>query len=357
MSDEQTSHILYLSEQVLRFAAEIDHKHTTSDITDISSKYAPLKHDSASEAYGKGTQSKYGHLKINDNVTGTGTDNAMPVTATGIVTYVSNQISNIASTLRTELQNKLNIKQTVDSTSTHQSSGAYNIPTTQAVWQAISDYKDLLIGVDLARPKSINKNINDMTDAGYFIQTGVRSFSYGGENINYTNALIKVEKQSNRVIQHVCATDKFTSGGQTIYKINGRRYTRWGATSVVNPPTWNAWEVEHKPYTRTIRACNLGPGVDEGSIEVFENTSGFIIHWDQHNAPDDRYPVSSELYEYINVCEFKPPLPITGPYVFGNLIGRFDIKIEAHRMQIRSNVNKGGRIIEMHETWFVPRNQ
>ena len=219
---------------------------------------------------------------------------------------------------------------------------------------------DLLIGIDLARPLSINKDIHYMTDAGYFKQTGNRNFSYGSETIYYTNALIKVERQANRIIQYVHSTSKITSGGQTTYKINGSEYTRWGEIYSDNRIVWNSWEVAYKPYTRTIRACNWGPGVEnpqEAPVRVFENTAGFIIHWDQKNDLNDRYPISADLYEYQKVCDFNPPLPITGPYVFGNLIGRFDVKIDSNKMQIRSNVNKGGRIIEMHETWFVPRNQ
>lgn len=365
MSNDKTSHILFLKEQVLRFASAINHTHTTDDITDMTDEYAPKEHSDANTTYGKGTSSKYGHVKINDSInigendTSESDSSAMPVSALGVKTYVTNQINALKTTLKNELQAKVDIKTEVNSSSEDTTNNVYNIPTTKAVWNAISTYRDSLMGVDLARPQSINKDINKIVDPGYYKQTGHRSFSYGGETVYYTNALIKVEKQANRVIQHVYGTFKVTVDNQTTYKVNGTEYTRWGATSVyTDTPTWNAWAIVHKPYTKTIRACNFGPGVDtnEDNIRVYENTAGFIIHWDQKNNLNDRYPISADLYEYQRVCDFNPPLPITGPYVFGNLIGRFDIKIDSDKMQIRSNVNKGGRIIQMHETWFVPRD-
>ena len=192
-----------------------------------------------------------------------------------------------------------------------------------------------------------------MRDAGYYLQTGNRHFSYGGETIYYTNALIRVEKQSNRVIQHVYATSKVTSNGTTTYKINGSEYTRWGTSAT----DWKAWHVAHKPYTKTVRACHWGPGVDSGSVVVYENTAGYIIRWKQENDQQNSYVVNTPLYEYTDLCTFNPALPITGPYIFSNLIGRMDVKITADKMQIRSNIAPGGRIIQVNETYFVPRNQ
>ena len=360
MSDEEksyteTSHIMFVKEQVLRFAAPILHEHTREQLKAwLGDEYPPKNHASSGTEYGKGTTTQYGHLKVNDNIA-SATDNSMPASVTAIINYVTTKINEKANQLINQLQEKLIIDTVVNSSSLDEDETSHqnHVPTSKAVWNALSNYKDLLIGVDLARPLSVNKDINQMRDAGYFKQTGARHFSYGGETIHYKNALIKVEKQSNRVIQHVYATSKVTSNGQTTYKINGSEYTRWG-TSENN---WGAWHVAHKPYTKTTRVNSLGTGVDTNSVVVYENTAGFIIHWDQHAQEKDKYPISANLYEYATVCTFQPPLPIKGPYVFGNLIGRMDVKITSDKMQIRSNVSKGGRIIEMHETYFVPRNQ
>jgi len=346
-NNEETSHIMFFKEQVLRFAAAIKHRHSTDDIDGINN-YSRKPHASSGTEHGKGTSSVYGHVKVNDTVEGESVTDDMPVSSAGIKTYVAEKITELDTSLRAALQPKLNIVTSITKNSTNS-----QIPTALAVWNALISYKDLLIGVDLARPQSINKNLNEMVDAGYFKQTGHRHFSYGGETIYYTNALIKIEKQANRVIQHVYATSPVTSGGKTTYKVNGCEYTRWGSSTT----NWGAWHCAHKPYTKTTRAKNWGPGVDSNSVVVYENTAGFIIHWDQYKQDNDKYPISANLYEYAKVCEFNPPLPIKGPYVFGNLIGRMDIRITSSKMEIRSNVSKGGRIIGMHETYFVPRNQ
>ena len=363
MSNEETSHIMFVKEQVLRFAAEKLHKHRTSDIEDIETNYSKKPHASKSTEHGIGTTSSYGHVRVNtavnegDDDTTTNTDSTavtknMPVSNDGIVSYVKNKISTLESNLKRDLQAKINILKSNPGITKNSTDS--QIPTAKAVWQALTSYKDLLVGVDLARPQSINKSINELIIPGYYKQTGNRHFSYGGETIYYTNALIKVEKQANRVIQHVYATSKVTSSGQTTYKINGSEYTRWGTG---DSDGWKAWHVAHKPYTKTARVGTLGTNVDNNSVVVYENTAGFIIHWDQNNSGQDRYTIYKDLYEYATVCTFDPPLPIKGPYVFGNLIGRMDIRITSSKMEIRSNVQKGGRIIGMHETYFVPRNQ
>lgn len=350
MSNEKTSHIMFVKEQVLRFAAAIKHTHVATDITDLDNQYAPKNHKSSNSTYGVGDKNNFGHVKVDEVIDSSSTN---PVQNSKVKEYVDGIKTTLTNSINALIKftgelNEYAIVKSINSSSTHA-----QVPTAQAVWSAITSYKDLLKGVDLAQPKSVNQDINTLRDAGYYLQTGNRHFSYGGETIYYTNALIRVEKQSNRVIQHVYATSKVTSNGTTTYKINGSEYTRWGTSAT----DWKAWHVAHKPYTKTVRACHWGPGVDSGSVVVYENTAGFIIHWDQTKQDDDRYPISADLYEYAKVCDFEPPLPIKGPYVFGNLIGRCDFRISSGKMEIRSNVSKGGRIIEMHETFFVPRNQ
>jgi hypothetical protein len=171
------------------------------------------------------------------------------------------------------------------------------------------------------------------------------TFLHGNETIYYKNGLIKVEKSNNIIIQHVYSVDKNTK------KLNSCEYTRKGSNG-----NWDSWYVTHKPYTKYQGTITYGTGVDQGSIEVYENTAGFIIKWNQTNNNQQRYPITAPLYEFTRVCSFNPPLPIDGPYVFGNLIGRMDIRITNKQMDIRSTVVPGGRIIEMHETYFVPRN-
>ena len=345
--------LMFLKEQVLRWAAGKIHQHTCEDISDLSNNYAPIKHADSSNKYGEGTSEQYGHVKVDSTINDNSTN---PVQNKVIKGYVDT----IKITLMTSIDNIINKKikfitssDTIANNQIDKDGDKYGIPTAKAVWEAIKNYDNLFYGVSLAKPINIDENINNLINPGYYLQTGTRYFSYGGEAIYYTNALIKIEKQSNRIVQHVYATSKITTNETTTYKINGAEYTRWGTGT----EDWKPWHVIHKPYTKTTRVCNLGNGVDEGAITLYENTAGFIIHWDQYAQEQDKYPISAKLYEYTTVCEFSPALPITGPYVIANLIGRFDVKITSNKMQIRSTVNPGGRIIEMHETWFVPRNQ
>ena len=353
MTDNDTNtnnieHVLFLKDEVLRFAAEKRHTHTSNEISGLN--LVPTDHSSADPTYGAGTKDKFGHVKVDEGII---TDSTNPVQSNTIQEHITKSIS----TFGTNLKNTYKILDSTFTgivTSISADSTDKQIPTAKAVWNAITSYKDLLTGVALDKPKNTTLTIDKLTTPGYYKEKKVYHFNYGGEKIYYANGLIKVEQQGNRTIQHVYATTKIkTNDGEYVYKINGAEYTRWGTSST----NWRAWHCAHKPYTRTTRACRLGAGVDDGSVVVYENTAGFIIHWDQRLQEQDRYPITAELYEYAKVCEFEPPLPIKGPYVIGNLIGRCDFKITSNKFEIRSNVPKGGRIIGMHETFFVPRNQ
>lgn len=358
--DKRTVTLMFFKEQVERWAAKKRHNHVCEDITDISQKYSKTPHASRSNTYGVGDSEYYGHVKVDTSVNNSSSN---PVENKAISTAITNAINGLRTELKGVLQEKIyfvtehleeweNDKiEDVDKTI------KYAVPTAKAVYDTIKNYHDLFRGRSLDMPKDINASIDTITEPGYYHETGNFNFSYGGEIIWYANGLIKVEKQNTRVIQHVYATYHDTT--QSTYRLSGAEYTRIGVISNTNPLTvnWSAWHVAHQPYTKTTRAVHIQGEADPDSIVVYENTAGFIIHWDQTNAQQNRYPITAPLYEYKTICEFNPSLPIKGPYVFGNLIGRFDIKITSDKMQIRSNVTPGGRIIEMHETYFVPRNQ
>lgn len=348
--DSKTISLMFLKEQVLRWAALKRHSHKAEDIEDMDSKYAPVNHADASNKYGLSDTNKYGHVKVDDEISDSSIN---PVQNKVIKQAITDAINNLRNELINKLQEKFNIVTEITSESTDKTDNKYNIPTAQAVWSALSNYKDLFVGRSWDSPKKIDENIDNMRTPGYFLQTGSRHFSYGGEKIYYTNALIRVEKQSNRVIQHVYATTRVSNGIDSTYKINGAEYTRIGNSET----DWRAWEAAHVPYRLTSRAVNEGKGVDPGSVKVYENTAGFKIVWKQYAQENNRYPVSAPLYEYTDVCQFYPALPISGSYVIANLIGRFDVRITSNKMQIRSTVQSGGRIIEMDECWFIPRNQ
>lgn len=377
ISNSITTHILTLKDQVLKWAA-------------------PIKHDNSDgELYGKASNTNFGHVKLKQDMN---TLDEHPVSSSGIASYIINKINDAVQTVQEklhvdetidndieshkvdekyriptskavsdkikQLQSKINIINSIDANTTHKNeANLYNIPTGKAVWNALSNYKNLLQGVSLAMPQSYTGNINNLITPGYYYMnhdiTKAKSFAYGGENIYYTNGLVTVQKQSNRIIQHVCTTTKILASNNAnnyTYKINGSEYKRYGKYDANGKMDWHPWHLAYKPYTKTSRVKKTFTNVDTDSVTVLENTQGFIIKWKQ-TGTDEQYKVHQSLYEYADVCEFSPALPIANFYVFGNLIGRMDIRITPTKMQIRSNVAPGGRIIGMDVTFFVPRNQ
>lgn len=368
MTDDNTltKHLMNFRDQVLRFASEKDHQHqignktdTNKSIPDAYTKLAQHNHATTSNEFGVGDENNYGHVKLQNSVT---SNSSNGVKSSGISTAITTAISNLKTELEGKLQTKLSIVKEVKSTSTDDT-----IPTSKAVWDALTSYEDILSGVSLAKPKLTTANIENITEPGYYRQNSktAKYFNYAGKMINYNQGLIKVEVADNRVIQHVYATEKVQSGNSTYYKLNGCEYRRYGVGEVATNAegntmniNWNVspWHAVHIPYRSISPIKHSGPGIDNDSIVVFENTAGFIFHWDQNATDDDRYNVHAPLYEYAEICTFGEELPIRGPYVFSNLIGRMDIKITSTGMYIRSNVQPGGHIIEVHETFFVPRN-
>lgn len=357
--DKRTVTLMFFKEQVERWAAKKKHRHVCDDIDDIQTKYSPIPHASEQSTHGVGSSNKYGHVKVDTSVNNSSSN---PVENRAISTAITNAINGLRTELKGVLQEKIYFvtehleEWENDKVEDIDKTIKYAVPTAKAVYDTIKNYHDLFRGRSLDMPKDINASIDTITEPGYYHETGNFNFSYGGEVIWYANGLIKVEKQNTRIIQHVYATYHDTT--QSTYRLSGAEYTRIGIMSSTTPiAIWSAWHVAHQPYTKTTRAVHIQGGADPDSIVVYENTAGFIIHWDQTNGQQNRYPITAPLYEYKTICEFNPSLPIKGPYVFGNLIGRFDIKITSDKMQVRSNVTPGGRIIEMHETYFVPRNQ
>ena len=344
-------HILYLKDQILRFAAPKNHKHVTDDVEDLNSKYATKKHTSTNaNEIGAGTKDVYGHVKVDDEVK----DSSNPVQNTKIKEYIDTAASDLNADIE-EINDKIDYQILKSTDGINSSSTDKQLPTALTVWEALTSYDDILNGVTIRTPSEYGNSLETLTTPGYYIykKDTPTYFIYGGEQIFYNGALIEVRANDGHIIQYVYATEQSTQDGNTIYRLNGEQYTRWKKST----GDWKAWHCAHKPYKETTRVSELGENVDAGSVTVHENTAGFIIRWNQSKQPEDQYPISAPLYQYAKVCDFYPPLPIKGPYVFGNLIGRYDIKITSSKMEIRSNIPPTGRIIGVHETYFVPRNQ
>ena len=373
MTDDNslTKHLMNVKEQVLRFAADKIHTHKASDITDGENVFAIKKHDSTSTTYGVASKTNYGHVKVDDAVNNSSNN---PVQNKAIKSAIDSSINNLRTELNDNLQQKIifvtdNIDEWENDTIIdYDGKTKYAVPTAKLVWDTIQSYDDLFVGVSLDKPKRVKNDIDDLIDAGYYkeVNEEVRYLNYDNELVSYKEGLIKVEVVDDRVVQHVYATEAVQSGNNVYYKLNGCEYVRHGVGEVttntdgyVSRVRWlnGGWQAYHIPY-RSIAPIpdgGTGQGVDDGSIKVHENTAGYIFKWDQNATEDSRYTVHAPLYEYTKICEFATPLHINGSFIFGNVIGKMDVKITSTGMYVRTNVQPGGYIKGVHETFFVPR--
>ena len=97
MSNEETSHIMFVKEQVLRFAAAIKHTHVVKDITDLDNQYAPKNHKSSNSTYGVGDKNNFGHVKVDEVIDSSSTN---PVQNSKVKEYVDG--------IKTTLTNSIN---------------------------------------------------------------------------------------------------------------------------------------------------------------------------------------------------------------------------------------------------------
>ena len=177
--DSKTISLMFLKEQVLRWAALKRHSHKAEDIEDMDSKYAPVNHADASNKYGLGDTDKYGHVKVDDEISDSSVN---PVQNKVIKQAITDAINNLRNELINKLQEKFNIVTEITSESTDKTDNKYNIPTAHAVWSALTNYKELFVGRSWDSPKKIDENIDNMRTPGYFLQTSNRHFFYGGES-------------------------------------------------------------------------------------------------------------------------------------------------------------------------------
>ena len=210
-----------------------------------------------------------------------------------------------------------------------------------------------------ATPKPTEKPINKLIYPGYYKYVGTDAFfTCGPDKVHYTNGLIKIEKQSNRIIQHVYATSYSTEEQQ--YKIDGREYRRYGyitgsGENIVENWTQD-WYVVHVPWQeRPDLIEELKANVSENGVKIFECTAGYVIYWVQ-NGPEQKYKLTADQYQFTPICTFKKSLPIHEPFVFGNIIGHADIKITKDSIQVRSLNRPGEYIVGVNGNYFVPRN-
>lgn len=207
-----------------------------------------------------------------------------------------------------------------------------------------------------AHPIPTTTKIDHLIDPGYYQYVGDDAlFTCTPDNIHYTNGYIKVEQQSNQIIQHVYATSYSTSAQK--YKIDGREYIRHGYTSGTDSSltkNWGSWYVKHIPWQeRSDLLKNKGTNVADNSFTIYECTAGYVFKWTQPNE-DHSFELPVAQNNYTSIYTFKD-LPIIEPYLMGNLIGHMDVKITHDNFKIRSTDKKNEILVGVNGTYFVPR--
>ena len=354
MSNEQRN-ILKLDEEILKHAAPIKHNWSMND---------------TSKNYGEATNTQYGHVIISTNLNNYDSE-LLTVPSTEEVAQAINQLTN-EKAVKNHKSETTDYGVATDSEYGHvkvdkKLEDSTNPVRNSAIYSAINDINENVETIvsslgentegikkllSLSKPTEFTNNIDNLIDAGFYIYKSETEKVINANNY-LNNALIFVLKEDTRVIQHVYPTKKIykENSDEFAYKLNGSQYTRFGITA--NEDTeWSMFGVSFKPYTetnlvKTIKAKNA-------SVKVYENTSGFTIEWEQLNDKQSYEIVADELYAYETICEFND-LPIKGNFLFGNLIGKCDIRISSKKMEIRSTLNTGNIIKNIHQCFFVPR--
>ncbi len=320
--------IFNLKTEVLRFAAAKSHRHPASELD----------------------------ITYEESISNAPTSVKAPQTK-AVKEYVQSNISTAIGNYytKTEVDTKHYTKEETDSAITTATSTLAKTSDLNA-YAKKEDYDTNIF----AHPITTKLLINELIYPGYYKYVGTDAFfTCGPDNVHYTNGLIKIEKQSNRIIQHVYATSYSTKDQQ--YKIDGREYKRYGyitgSGDNINKEWTRDWYVVHLPWRERNDLINtpLGANVSSNGVKIYECTAGYIIYWTQ-DGTEQKYKLTADQYQFTPICTFKKDLPIHEPFIFGNIIGHADIKITKNSVQVRSLNRPGEYIVGVNGNYFVPRN-
>lgn len=312
-----TEKILNIKQEINALAAPKNHTHpqyleNTSDTTYLTDVHSDKK----------ATATQLGHVIVDTVVK----DSINPVTNKAIKNYVDT-IPKI----------------TLDSSVTRNST---NGVTSGAVYNAINDAKLSSEGLSATNPTEMALNSFDGANEPGSYKINANIPMANRTSVDTNNGILTVLKHGTNSLTHILNLP------------NGREYRRHGTINN-NNIIWDDWKVSYIPfqkYTTPLSGATYNNNVHD--IEIFQDTMGYTIRWNQTFNPDGNaqtYFLShSTQYEYKHVVKFSKNLDIAGPYVFANLIGTFDIKIQADGIYLRST-KASAKINGIDETYFVPR--
>ncbi len=277
-------------------------------------------------------------------------NNTDPVTGKSVVDYVATTLNGYTS--NTSLATTLENYATTASLDDYVTETEFQNTFTEVIGANLE-------GHSFKFPVETQTPINQLITAGYYKYIGEYSTFICApyDTIPYVNSLIRVERQSNHIIQHIYSTSPDTNNN---HKIDGREFIRHGYLTTNNNnetvTNWNEWKVSHLPWKNIDNEIldEKGENVDDDSFHIYECTAGYVFKWTQKSV-DYRYVLPMNQYTYATVYTFKKDLPICDPIIFSNYIGHIDLKISKRKIEIRSSSNKGEYVIGVDGSYFVPR--
>lgn len=329
--------VVNLKKTILTYAADKNHTHDGYvDDEELAAHINTL-----------GNKTTSGHVKVNDTIASNIND---PVSGATIFNKLSEYLK------KTDIINNLTSTSTDKPLSAKQGKELKSLIDSKfaelqsKIERVTTDWS----GHSITNPKDTTTKVNKLVTPGYYKYVGTHAtFSCDPDVISYSNALIRVEKQSNHIIQHLYATSY--SSASKKYKIDGRIFVRYGYTTESNGETvyhWGEWYVSHIPW-RERKDLVTSVHSSAGTFKLYECTAGYVFKW-KRGGTNDAWTLPMKKYDYVNVCEFKA-LPIVSGYVVGNLIGHMDIRIHNNCFKARSINNKGEVISGVDIAYFVPR--
>lgn len=356
--------IFDLKQEILEIAPAKSHKWKDTDFSGNE------------DVYGKGDAEYYGHVKLisdvdqissreNDsngvsvaglrgyvnsiqqvirdynNINDEGTNNYL-LSASVIKQYVTDKITQLLSNLTTD-------------DITIEDQGTLTDKISSIDRQIEENYNPN--NIDFSSPKRTNTtSINDLIEPGYYqydLNTELPYFE--DDKIYCKDAIITVEGQPDgTILQYIYPTNperQDDKSDEYVYKLNGKKFLR-----IYKNGNWSSLSLVYTPQSTIETSYANNEDVTNGiNITITETTAGFTFNWQHTNNDDDSYIIKKEFYEYETLCIF-PSIPIgRNPYIFGNLIGKVDVKIDKNSMSVRSTLSNGSKVKNVNTTLFVPR--
>lgn len=330
MTDQVIKKELNIKEEVLDVAASKIHFHpgyvAKSEIenflteneaaeiyltqSDAGEQYLKKTHDVLAIADDEENNQKSGHIKITKSTTPIN-DDSLTITQKAILDYITNLLQDY--TTDNELGEAL---------------------------QGTTPNNPIIIR-NLTFNNEINENLYNLPAGYYKIETDeANTINIPPNDVFYKNGLLEIKQINDEKIYHLYATSNINN----THKLNGQEYIKYGDSD------WRIYKIPQKERVDLLK--DAGKNVDKNSLTIYENTSGYIFNWKQNN---NRFELPVDQNTWTSIYKYKN-LPITGEYIFGNLIGHCDIKITGNEMFIRSIDKKGENIEGVNTTFFVPRN-